>query len=212
MESALYEGSVRHRRFEPFDHSFEYDVFMVYLDLDELDTVFESVPGWSTKDFSLAWFREEDHFANTDRTLSNAVRDRVETRTGHRPGGPIRLLTNLRYFGYCFNPVSFYFCFDEKDQALETLVPEVSNTPWRDMYSYVLSVDDGQSDDETVRFYFDKEFFVSPFMPPDPSYLLECSRPGDTQRIHMESFRNGECVFDATMDLQRQSISRNNLV
>ncbi len=70
--------------------------------------------------------------------LERCVRDLVETETGHRPCGPIRLLTHLRYFGYCFNPVSFYYCYDPSGQDIVAVVAEVTNTPWGERHCYVL--------------------------------------------------------------------------
>ena len=70
--------------------------------------------------------------------LADAVRDLVEERTGARPAGPIRLLTHLRSFGHCFNPVSFYYCFDPAGERVEAVVAEVTNTPWGERHAYVL--------------------------------------------------------------------------
>ena len=112
MNSALYFGTVRHRRRSPVVHEFSYRVFQVYLDLDELDHVFQGRLLWSTKGANVAWFRRTDHVGDPRMPLRDAVSELVERRTGRRPRGPIRLLTHLRYFGYCMNPVSFYYCFD----------------------------------------------------------------------------------------------------
>ena len=106
MHSALYRGSLKHRRFAPRGHRFGYRLFLAWLDLDELDTVFRGRWFWSTRRLALARFDRRDHLGEPSVPLERAVRDLVEARTGRRPAGPIRLLTHLRYFGYCFNPVS----------------------------------------------------------------------------------------------------------
>jgi DUF1365 family protein len=211
MESAIYEGTVRHRRFGSIDHDFEYDLYMVYLDLDEMDGVFDDAPGWSTNGPAPAWFRAEDHGTDSVEKLQKRVRDAVEERTGSRPDGPIRLLTQLRYFGYCFNPVSFFYCFDESG-SVQAIVPEVSNTPWRDMHRYVLPLEDSSQSSRGHEFYFDKEFFVSPFMPEDVRYRMVLNTPSDQLRVHMDSFRDGDRFFDATLDLNREPITRENLI
>ena len=90
-----------------------------------------------------------------------------------RPAGPIRLLTHLRYFGYCMNPVSFYYCFDAAGTALETIVAEITNTPWRERHQYVLPVAERR---RALRFEFDKDFHVSPFMPMEMQYRLALQR------------------------------------
>ncbi len=139
MDSAIFAGQVRHRRIQPTGHEFVYRLFMMYLDLSELDTVFRHRWLWSTRRSALARFRRENHLGDATVPLDQAVRDLVEGETGSRPQGPVRLLTNLSYFGYCFNPVSFYYCFDAADQQLETIVAEVNNTPWGERFCYVLS-------------------------------------------------------------------------
>jgi DUF1365 family protein len=108
MNSAIYEGQVRHRRRTPAMHEFVYRLFMVSLDLAEIDSVFESRWFWSSRRPVIARFCREDHFGDPVVPLDEAVRSLVQERTGRRPNGPIRLLTQLRYFGYYFNPVGFY--------------------------------------------------------------------------------------------------------
>ncbi|MEI2421818.1 DUF1365 family protein, partial [Arthrospira platensis SPKY2] len=103
---------------------------MVCLDLAELDTVFRGRWLWSTQRPALAWLRREDHLGDPAHSLDESVRRLVAERTGRRPAGPIRLLAHLRYFGHCFNPVSFYYCYDAAGERVETIVAEVNNTPW----------------------------------------------------------------------------------
>ena len=160
-ESCLYVGSVRHRRHTPRAHAFRYPLFLAYLDLAELDTVFRGRWLWSARRFALAWFRRRDHLGSPAMPLDQAVRDLVERHSGRRPQGPIRLLTHLRYFGYCFNPVSFYYCFDAQGEQVETVVAEVNNTPWGERHCYVL---DGEP---RLRYRTSKAMHVSPFMPMD---------------------------------------------
>jgi DUF1365 family protein len=138
MHSAIYTGRLRHRRFAPREHSFEYRLFMMYVDLAELDQVFRNRWLWSVKRPSLAWLRRADYLGDASVSLDQAVRDRVETETGERPTGPIRMLTHLRYFGVGFNPVTIYYCFDRADTHVETVVAEITNTPWNERHAYVL--------------------------------------------------------------------------
>lgn len=129
-QSAVYEGTIRHRRREPTEHEFRYRIFMLYLDLAELPALFDGRWLWSARRPALAWFRRADYLGDPAVPLDAAVRDLVRERTGARPTGPIRLLTHLRYFGYAQNPVSFYYCFSADGSAVETIVAEVTNTPW----------------------------------------------------------------------------------
>jgi DUF1365 family protein len=207
MNSAIYEGQVRHRRFSPATHAFAYRLFMVYLDLSELDSIFSGRWLWSVSRPALARFRRTDHFGDPDVPLDQAVRDLVAERTGSRPSGPIRLLTQLSYFGYCFNPVSFYYCFDASDSKVETIVAEVNNTPWGERYCYVLSeaMDKGQAGHK--RYLPRKVMHVSPFMPMDVSYDWRFSPPEERLTVHMENAADSQKLFDATLKFERTEIT-----
>jgi len=226
--SAIYEGEVRHRRFTPRPHAFRFRLFMTYLDLAEVPALFESgrFPGWSTRRGAVARFRRADYLEPHDRPLDEAVRDLVAEHTGARPTGPVRMLTQLRHFGYCFNPVTFYYCFagegaeaeteGEGEGEVESVVAEITNTPWKERHRYVLAsagpASAGRSGDGRVRrFRFAKDFHVSPFMPMDLDYdwafRTPIDRAGSPLSIHMNLEREGERVFDATLRLRRQPIS-----
>lgn len=207
MNSALYEGTVRHRRFAPAEHAFEYGLFMVYLDLAEIDEVFRGRWLWSASRPALARFRREDHYGDSSVPLDAAIRALVEEKTGRRPAGPIRLLTHLAYYGWCFNPVSFYYCFDEKGGAVETIVAEVANTPWLERHMYVLDRRDCAPGAKTMEFRRKKEFHVSPFMDMDQEYAWFYRDPGESLFVHMENFEKGAKLFDATMPLRRVEIT-----
>lgn len=209
MRSAIYHGWLRHRRFAPRAHSFRYRLFMVYLDLDELDSVFRGRWLWSTRRRALASFSRADHFGDPAVPLERAVRDLVEARSGRRPTGPIRLLTHLRYFGHCFNPVSFYYCFDAADSGIETVVAEVNNTPWGERICYVLDQSHASNAGRHQRYRSDKAMHVSPFMPMDLCYDWGIGTPGDSLGIHMALTKASaiEKVFDATMRLSRAPIT-----
>jgi len=203
MNSRIYKGWVRHRRVAPTRHQFCYRIFMLYIDLAELPGLFDGTPFWSARRRALAWFRRSDYFGSPDVPLDQAVRDLVAMRTGRRPTGPIRLLTHLRYFGYCMNPVSFYYCFDETGAALQAIMAEITNTPWGERHQYVLPVDGAG---RLKRFTFDKDFFVSPFMPMDIQYRWCFSEPLDRLLVNMRNFRHGEQIFDATLNLRQEPI------
>ncbi len=206
MHSALYLGRLRHRRFAPRAHAFEYRLFMVYLDLAELDRVFAGRWLWSTRRPALAWLRRADYLGDARVPLDEAVRDRVEEETGRRPAGPIRMLTHLRSFGLAFNPVTFYYCFDAADTRVETLVAEITNTPWNERHAYVLTEAMNRGRARALRYRFRKAFHVSPFMEMGIDYDWRFSAPGATLAVHMEDHKAGEKLFDATLTLARREI------
>lgn len=207
MKSCIYRGTVTHTRHRPHRHAFSYDLFMMYLDLAELDSVFDGRWLWSTRGPAPAWFRRADYLGPVDVSLDRAVRDEAERLTGGRPGGPVRVLTHLRYFGYVQNPVTFYYCFSADDGEVDTILAEITNTPWKERHTYALRrSEDGVG--PTSRFHrFDKAFHVSPFMDMDHEYGWSFSEPGDRLTVHMDNRIEGSKLFDASLVLEREPIT-----
>ncbi len=177
---------------------------MVYLDLSELDDVFRGRLFWSTRRPAVAWFRRADHIGDASRPLDTVVRDLVEHRTGARPTGAIRLLTHLRYVGFVFNPVSLYYCFDAAGTRVDTIVADVSNTPWGERYQYVLPTPPGE--ERVIRHRLAKAFHVSPFLPMDMEYDWRFADPAGHLAVHMRTQHNGTTVLDATLSLRKRAI------
>lgn len=211
-KSAIYEGMVRHRRFKPRPNMFQYRIFFMLIDLEELPRLFDIHPLWSYQRWNVACFRRQDHFGDPGVSMDTAVRNLVQTRLGDRPEGPIRLLTHLRYFGYCFNPASFYYCYDTADVRVETIVVEIHNTPWLERHCYVLGdLANEHPSDHWRRFRFNKQFHVSPFIGMDIRYDWRFRVPDDTIRVHMIDLAGNEKLFDASLMLNRRSITRGEL-
>ncbi len=211
LSSAVYEGTVRHRRRSPRPHAFDYRMAQLYLDLDELDRVFADRRLWSSTRRNVAEFRRADYLGPRDVSLADAVRQRVHRAVGLRPTGPIRLLTHLRYFGHVFNPVSFYYCFAVDGRTLDYVVAEITNTPWRERHAYVLPTGAAVMRGRGWHWDFAKEFHVSPFLPMDRDYHWSLTVPGDDLHVHMDVLRDGEREFDATLALQRRPLDGRSL-
>ncbi len=210
LHSALYTGQVRHQRTTPANNEFGYRLFMLYLDLAELDSVFSKRLFWSVEALNWASFRRTDHLRRPG-PLDTGIRELVEEQLGFRPSGPIRLLTHLRYLGYCFNPISIYYCFGDDGVSLQAIVAEVHNTPWGEEYLRALDTSGGPGEAAWHRFQLDKEFHVSPFMPMDIRYTWGFTVPGQELAVHMENERHGAKVFKARLDLERRPLSAKNL-
>ena len=217
MHSAIYSGWLEHRRMAPRRHAFRYRLFMVYLDLSELDRVFAGRWLWSTRRPALARFDRRDHFGDPAVPLDRAVRDLVAERIGRRPCGPVRLLAHLRYFGYVFNPVSFYYCFDAADRHVEAIVAEVSNTPWGERHCYVL---DGAATGEGrwLNRRCEKAMHVSPFNPMALDYHWSFRVPDRTLAVRMALTPRDTApapdvlpILDATLALQRAPMTARTL-
>jgi uncharacterized protein len=227
--SAVYEGWVRHRRFDPVEHEFRYRLFLMYLDLGELPEVLDPYPLFSARRAAPARFRRDDFMGDPERSLEECARDAVAAATGSRPRGPVRLLTGLRHFGHSFNPVSFYYCFDSVVERVEAVVADVQNIPWGERHPYVLAR--GERRGSVLSDELEKTFHVSPLMGMDQTYSFRASEPGDRLAVHIESrprsreiasdhairdssrSRGADAArtFDATLSLRRRELSRRTL-
>jgi len=206
-ESCIYTGMLRHRRHAEREREFSYRLSLLYLDLDELPTLLDGLlvserPG-------AVRVRREDYLGPHELSLADAVRATVAHETGSRPGGPVRLLTQPRMFGRCFNPVSFYYCFE--GASLTTVLAEVTNTPWGERQAYVLSPQEPAG--AVLRSEFDKALHVSPFMDMDQRYSARFTPPAETLSVHIESRARGEeqIAFDATLALRRTRLTSGTL-
>lgn len=208
MYSCIYEGRVAHCRNEPVVHKFGYRLYMAYLDLSELRDS-PAVRGLiSGRRFAAAGFRAGDHLLGFDGPLEQAVRDLVEQRAGVRLTGPVRLLTQLRHFGYYFSPLNLFYCFDATGTKVEAIVGEVNNTPWREQYHYVLSDATRYGNDTRLQFKHPKRFHVSPFLDMDYEYRWALSPPEEKLNVHLENRKGGKRVFVAAMSLSRHPLTR----
>jgi DUF1365 family protein len=192
--SAIYEGTIRHRRFAVREHAFRHRVSMAFLDLDELP----SLPVGRR-------FRRADHIGDSGTPLKDAVRALAGPDA---PAGPVRVLTNLRTLWHCFNPVSFYYLYEPDGETLGAVVASVTNTPWGQQTAYVLARD---AHEHVLAGGMDKEMRVSPFFGTDQRYVWRATQPGATLSVNIENVEEGRRVFDATLNLRRAPLTRRGL-
>jgi len=223
--SAIYEGTVRHRRNSPKVHQFDFRFFMLLLDLDELDTVFRWQPFWSTKRWALCRFKAQDHlkqFVDTE-SLRDRVRATLQAHGIQKSIGPIRLLTQLSYLGYTMNPVSFFYCYSLTGDKIQAVIAEVNNTPWGEQHLYVVPGDQ-LTHRSTIRSAdIPKEFHVSPFFDMAMNYRMAFSAPAKTLAVKIENHSipkdsrdpnlnaSTSKHLDVTMKLRRKELTGWNL-
>lgn len=207
MHSALYIGRLRHRRHAPRTHAFSYALCMAWIDLAELDEVFRGRWFWSARRPALVWLNRADYLGDPAMPLDQAVREAVQAHTGQRPAGPIRMLTQLRSFGHCFNPVTFYYCMTPDGGRVQAILAQITNTPWGERHAYVLPVDQADPAGTRHEFHLDKRFHVSPFMAMDQHYRWSFTTPASRLAVHMDTLKGDERVFDATLVLERREIT-----
>ena len=203
--NALGFGTVKHRRHGPRRHDFSYRLVMPLLDLDALDATFARSRLWSQRGWAPVRFWRPDYMGPAERDLASAVRDRVESELGRRPSGRIAMLANLRQWGYCFNPVSFYFCHDGEGE-LDAIAAQITNTPWAQRHTYVLDARAGATGDGVHEFAFRKAFHVSPFLPMALDYRWRFTLRGDACAIFMQVSQAGNTRFDVSFALELQEL------
>jgi hypothetical protein len=199
IDSGLFVGTLRHRRFMPVPHAFTYPLFMALLDIDRVPELMRVSRVTSYNRWSWASFDDRDHLGDPARPLRERLAVDAARHGIDLPAGPIFLLTHLRYLGYCFNPVSFFYCFDGA-QRLRVVLAEVSNTIGGS-HNYWLRPDPAS---RTFRSAAAKSLYVSPFMPVDLDYAFAFTPPAGHLVAHMNTSRAGSVCFDATLSLERR--------
>jgi DUF1365 family protein len=202
-DAGLFTGWVRHRRFTPVPHEFRYPIFMALLDVDRVEPLMRVSRLTSYNRWNWAAFHERDHFGDPRVPLRERLNEDARRAGCHVPDGPILLLTHLRYLGYCFNPVSFFYCLDRSGQ-IQLMMAAVSNT-FGGRHNYWLSPDGAvKADSGAFRAAATKSLEVSPFLEPDLDYTFAFTPPADRAVAHIRTLKRGQLVLDATLVLDRR--------
>ena len=192
---------------------------MVLLDIDRIPELMSASPFTSHNRWNWASFHDVDHLGDPSLSLRERLSQDAAARGLSLPDGPVLLLTNLRYLGYCFNPVSFYYCHDAAGE-LRLILAEVHNTfggshnYWLTPHGTAATPSDAAAS-PVFRASAVKSFYVSPFMPPDMQYRFAFSQTGPTLVAHMALLQAGAGPaghsFDATLSLQLRPWSHGEL-
>ncbi|WGQ12122.1 DUF1365 domain-containing protein [Pedobacter gandavensis] len=227
MNSSLYSCRVMHHRLAPKTHSFGYRVYLFYLDIEELPMLAKKLSWLSVNRFNLFNFRDKDHLhlpeesadqyqdpgqqRSTDQNKN--LRDKLKKYL-HQNGlelgaGRVMLLTNLAVLGYNFNPVSFYFCFDEQGAPL-CAVAEISNT-FREMKLFLIKKEEMEG--ERFRQRVEKYFYVSPFIDLDTLFDFDLAIPNEKLTIRIDDYdQQGNRFFLSTLMGDRKPLTNTNLL
>jgi len=215
LTSSMYTAKVMHHRLAPKKHSFWYQIYLFYIDLDEILLLEKKLRWFSYNRFNLFSFRDKDHLQlpkeNPDRTkdVKQHIVDYLHDNGVEIGQGKIMLLTNLSILGYNFNPVSFYFCFNETGSPI-CAVAEISNT-YREMKMFFFGKDELEGN--AFKQKVEKFFYVSPFIDMDTFFDFNLAIPNEKLDIKIDDFdRNGQRFFLSTMKGDRQPLTNKNML
>jgi len=209
LEPAIYRGALRHRRFQPTQHEFTYPVFMVFLNVDTIAETMQGVRFGGYNRFNWASFQERDHFGDPSLSLRARLERDASAQGIALPDGPIYLLTNLRYLGYCFNPISIFFCYPRAGGA-PMVVAEVNNT-FGETKLYWLGPHNAVPAQNSLHFRCAKDLHVSPFMDMALDYDFVLTEPAERLVVQINTLEGGHSFFDATLTMQREDWTSANL-
>jgi uncharacterized protein len=200
MSSCLYKGQIEHRRYFPKRNCFTYDVLYYYLNLDEIKSIFHYPFIFSYNFPGILSFWRKDYFGDPKVDLKESIQLYIEENGFQRVDGQINILTNISYFGFCFNPVTFFYCFDVLG-TLKFIISEITNTPWGEKHRQIFQFT--MKDKEEFR--FPKDFHVSPFLPMAIDYTWVFHRPAETLLVLMQNRLKAESriIFDSSLSLKQ---------
>ncbi len=204
----FYQGRLSHRRRHPVPHAFSYRVFQIWLHLNRLHDLPKLSRWWSLERFNLVRFQRKK-FMPSDKPLLQEVAIQIQRQCDRHFDGDVYLLANLSYWGHCYNPASFYACYQQGRLAF--FICEIHNTPWGQRFCYVHEVPDHTDElkrGEEVKHvaHFDKAFHVSPFMPMNVNYQWRYCLSNERIHIAMNLSQDQQVIFNATLDLRGQEL------
>jgi uncharacterized protein len=207
MSSALYVGSVMHRRVKPRAHRLRYRMFWMLFDLDEIGVLSRRLRLFSRERFNLFSFHNADHGDGSGRSLREQAETLLSAAGCDLNGGAIRLLCMPRILGYVFNPISVYYCYGRAD-TLVALIYEVHNT-FGQRHSYVIPVDFAERGTLSQRCV--KALYVSPFIGMDITYDFRVREPEERISLSIQAEGPTGPVIIASLAGERRNLSDRSL-
>lgn len=207
MKSCLYKCEVMHYRLKPLKHWFKYKTFMFYLDLDEIELFSKTLWFFSRNKFNIYNFRDKDHLNYGAVTVKKNLLLYLNKQGINEEIDRIVLLTNVAIFGYNFNPVSFYFCFDKKGNPI-CAVPEVGNT-FGEIKPFLLKRE--TFNNNTFSSLRKKYFYVSPFIALNSTFEFNLEIPGKELRIDINDYDMSGKFFISKLTGKRRDLNDFNL-
>ena len=205
--SCIYIGSVIHKRFKPKKHFFKYNVFSLFLDLDEINVLDEKIPFFSRNKFNILSFFDKDHGYRDGSSIKDWLIEILQKKNISTRSIKIKILCYPRIFGYVFNPLSIFFIYDIDSNPIAILY-EVKNT-FGEQHTYVFKID---IKNKQILNNCKKKFYVSPFMDLESKYFFKVLIPNERLSVIIDQRdKEGKLLF-ASQDGERVKLSSKNLL
>ena len=204
-ESYIYTGKVIHKRFKPKEHYFKYNVFCLFIDLNEIKEIEKKITFFSYNKFNLISFFDKDHGERDSSSLKNWVYSNLKT-LGIEEEVKIKLLCYPRIFGYVFNPLSIFFVYD-KNSKLIAILYEVKNT-FGEQHTYVFKT----NDENVIQNSCKKQFYVSPFIEMNCYYSFKILKPEEQLSVVINQSDNEGKLLFASQDGTAREFNNKNLI
>ena len=216
---AVCEGIVVHRRNTPKIHAFTYPISQVWIDPDHPEALCDLHPAWSSRHMAPARYRRSDYGMDATGSLSGTARSELGAILGRPVRGPVRMLTQIRRWGWLFNPITIYFVWDADTVADSTnasdgpspvgAVIEVTNTPWKQRHRYPVAFGVSDESGGMLTAEFDKAHHVSPFLGMDLRYRLTVTDRNDLIAVAVDILDDtSSVVLHTALRLDRQRATR----
>ena len=200
MNSCIYNGEVTHTRFKPVKHFLKYKTFSFYIDLDEIEKLDKDNPIFSYNKFNIFSFYDKDHGDRNGKSLKTWVLSNLKRFDINENINKIKLLCYPRIFGYVFNPLSIFYCYE--NNLLKAIFYEVKNT-FNEQHTYIFKVKDNNMIDQKCK----KKFYVSPFMDMDTYYNFKLLNPNENLSISIKQTDKEDIVLSAVQTGKRKEFT-----
>jgi DUF1365 family protein len=200
MNSCIYNGIIKHQRFTPIKHSLNYNTFSLFVDLDEIESLTKNISIFSLNKFNIFSFYNVDHGARDGSLLKDWVLKNIKKFNISNNITKIKLLCYPRIFGYVFNPLSIFYCYENND--LRAIFYEVKNT-FNEQHTYIFKINDNEKIEQKCK----KKFYVSPFMDMETYYNFKLLDPKEKLSIFIKQTDGQETVLTATQTGDKKEFS-----
>ncbi len=205
MNSNIYNGHVIHTRFKPVKHFLKYKTFSLFIDLDELELLDKKFKIFSFNKFNIFSFHNKDHGERNGKSLKEWVLYNLKKFRIEKNINRIKLLCYPRIFGYVFNPLSIFYCYE--NNILKAVFYEVKNT-FNEQHTYIFKI----KDDKNIQQSCKKKFYVSPFMDMKTFYNFELKPPADKLSVLIKQTDKNGLILTALQTGERKNFSSKQLI